>query len=101
MRPAAALLTVALASSPARACPELPVSPDAPNAVELELGATNVNAALGNGRLTAAFSKCGELTVLKWPGPSYYNQLDYLTSNAPDARLQPHLGALDDQGAFA
>lgn len=75
--------------------------PDAPNAVELQLGATNVNAALGNGQLTAAFSKCGELTVLRWPGPGGYNQLDYLTSNAPDARLQPHLGALDDQGAFA
>src|SRR5262249_22673539 len=84
------LLALALPAMRAAACPELPVLPDAPNAVELQLGATNVNAALGSGGLTAAFSKCGELTVLKWPGPSFYNQLDYLTSNAADARLQPH-----------
>jgi hypothetical protein len=76
------------------------VPPDAPNAVELQLGATNVNAALGNGHLTAAFSRCGELTVLKWPGPSFYDQLAYFTSNAPDARQQAHLGALDDAGVF-
>src|SRR5262249_18099504 len=62
--------------------------------------ATNVNAALGSGKLTAAFSRCGELTVLKWPGPSYYGQLDYLASNTPDARTLPHFGALDSQGAF-
>src|SRR5262245_26466536 len=82
------------------ACPELPVAHDAPNPFELQLGATNVNAALGSGRLTAAFSRCGELTVLKWPGPSFYGQLDYLSSNAPDARRLPHFGALDSQGAF-
>src|SRR5262249_8135926 len=66
------------------ACPVLPVAPDSPNAVEMQLGATNINAALGNGGLTAAYSQCGELTVLKWPGPSFYDQLDYLTSNASD-----------------
>src|SRR5262249_43892464 len=82
------------------ACPELPVAHDAPNPFELQLGATNVNAALGSGRLPAAFSRCGELTVLKSPGPSIYGQLDYLSSNAPDARTLPHFGALDSQGAF-
>jgi hypothetical protein len=100
IRSAAAAL-LALAPRLVAACPELPVAPDGPNAIELQLGATNVNAALGNGRLTAGFSRCGELTVLKWPGPSYYDQLAYVTSNAPNARLLPHLGALDDQGAFA
>jgi hypothetical protein len=84
----------------AAACPELPLLPDGPNAFELQYGATNVNAALGSGALTAAYSACGELTVLKWPGPSYYNQLNYLSSNAPDARILPRLGALDDHGAF-
>ena len=64
------------------ACPELPVQPDGPNPYDLQYGATNVNAALGSGALTAAYSRCGELTVLKWPGPSFYSQLDYLSSNA-------------------
>src|SRR5262249_51504175 len=96
------LACLALVASAARglACPQLPVAHDAPNPFELQLGATNVNAALGSGKLTAAFSRCGELTVLKWPGPSYYGQLDYLASNAPDARTLPHFGALDSQGAF-
>jgi hypothetical protein len=93
-----ALLTVRAAWS----CPELSVLPDAPNAYgEEQLGATNVNAALGSGGLTAAVSRCGELTSLRWPSPSFYDQLAYLTSNAPDARTQPHFGALDDMGAFA
>ncbi len=102
MRPGLPLLVLLLAVRAARACPELPTAPDVPNAYgELQLGATNVNAALGSGGLTAAVSRCGELTGLRWPSPSYYDQLAYLTSNAPDARSQPHFGALDDMGAFA
>src|SRR5262245_13894798 len=93
-------LTLLLGAAAAGACPELPVAPDGPNPYDLQYGATNANAALGSGALTAAYSRCGELTVLKWPGPSYYNQLNYLSSNSPDARTLPHLGALDDQGAF-
>src|SRR5215813_11871206 len=101
MRPRALVVLLLLArASLAGACPELPVLADAPNPFDLQYGATNVNAALGSGHLTAAFSRCGELTVLKWPGPSYHNQLDYLSSNAPDARRLPHFGALETQGAF-
>src|SRR5947207_251594 len=92
------VLLVAAARAPA--CPELPVAPDATNPYELQFGATNVNGALGNGSLTAGFSRCGELTFFKWPGPSYYNQLAYLSDNAADARTLPHLGALDGMGAF-
>ena len=99
LRRLACLLLVASAAR-GLACPQLPVAHDAPNPFELQLGATNVNAALGSGKLTAAFSRCGELTVFKWPGPSYYGQLDYLASNAPNARTLPHFGALDSQGAF-
>jgi hypothetical protein len=96
------VLATLLSAAPALACPELSVAPAVPNAFgELQLGATNVNAALGSGKLTATVSRCGELTSLKWPGPSYYDQLAYLSSNAPDARLRPHFGALDDMGAFA
>jgi len=63
-------------------------------------GATNINAAVGNGGLTAAFSARGELTVLRWPNPSFYDHLAYLTSNAPDARSLPYFGALPTMGAF-
>jgi hypothetical protein len=94
------LLLALLVARPAWPCPEVSVPPDAPDPYELQFGATNVNAALGSGRLTATVSRCGELTSLKWPGPSYYNQLSYLTTNAPDARALPHLGALDSSGAF-
>src|SRR5262245_35468381 len=94
------LLLAMLIARPAWPCPELAVPPDAQDPYELQFGAHNVNAALGNGRLTATVSRCGELTSLKWPGPSYYTQLSYLTTNAPDARTMPHLGALDSAGAF-
>ena len=95
-----ALIVFLLPAACAAVCPELPSAPDAANPYELQFGATNVNAALGNGALTAAFSRCGELTVLKWPGPSYYNQLAYLTDNVANARTLPHLGALEAMGAF-
>lgn len=85
---------------PQVACPLLGVLPDAPNAFELQWGATNTNAALGAGRLTSTVSLCGEISSLKWPGPSYYDQLDYLTSNDVDARLKPRFGALESAGAF-
>jgi hypothetical protein len=94
------LLPVLLLAGRAAACPELPILPDGPNQFDLRYGATNANAALGSGALTAVYSRCGELTVLKWPGPSYYNQLNYLSSNAPDARILPRLGALEGHGAF-
>lgn len=81
-------------------CPGIGVLPDRANEFELQWGATNSNAALGSGALTATLSRCGEITSLKWPGPSYYDQLDYLTSNAPDARLLPHFGAFASNGAF-
>lgn len=82
-------------------CSSLGVLPDEPNLFELQWGVTNTNASLGQGALTATLSKCGEVTSLKWPGPSYYDQLDYLADNAEDARLKPRFGALEGAGAFA
>jgi hypothetical protein len=102
MRWARLSVAALLVAARAAACPELAVEAAAANPYgELQLGATNVNAALGSGRLTATVSRCGEVTGFKWPGPSYYDQLAYLTANAPDARRRPHFGALDDMGAFA
>lgn len=63
-------------------------------------GATNINAATGAGKTTAAFSERGELTVLRWPNPSYYDHICYLSSNAEDARELTNLGALPSMGAF-
>lgn len=88
------------AGRPDAPCPLLGVLPDSPNEFELQWGATNTNVALGAGRLTSTVSLCGELTSVKWPGPSYFDQLDYLTSNEPDARLTPRFGALESAGAF-
>jgi len=91
-----------LFAAPAGACPALLEGlPARTNAIEAGLGATNANAAVGDGGLTATVSRCGELTSLKWPSPSFYDHLQYVTENAEDARLRPHLGALEAMGAFA
>ena len=66
----ATLAATLVATSPVAACPELAVPPATDNTFgELILGATNVNAAVGSGALTATLSRCDELTSLKWPGP--------------------------------
>ncbi len=72
----------------------------AANEVELMFGATNIYGIVGDGYTTAAFSEEGDLTVLRWPNPSYYELLNYITSNSPDARQLPHLGAKDNMGGF-
>ncbi len=64
-------------------------------------GATNVNAMTGNGGLSVGIARTGEVTVFRWPSPSYYDQVHYLTSNAPDAREQPYFGAKPNEGVFA
>jgi len=48
-------------------------------------GATNINGAVGNSGLSAGISLWGELTVLRWPSPSFYDHLNYTTNhNWPD-----------------
>jgi len=69
--------------------------------IERGLGATNITATVGNGSLTAGVSEDGDLTVLSWPSPTYYDQLHYVTSNAADARQRPRKGAPKRAGAFA
>lgn len=69
---------------------------------EFLYGPTNINAALGNGGLSAAFSGRGEITVLRWPSPSYYDQLSYMTRPlALEARKMPRMGADENMGIFA
>mgnify|MGYP006288442429 CR=1 FL=1 len=69
--------------------------------IELGLGATNITATAGNGRLTAGVSKDGDLTMMSWPSPSYWDQVHYITTNAPDARQQRRLGGPERAGVFA
>lgn len=69
------------------------------DAIEHYLGASNVQAISGNGRLTIGVSRDGDLTVLTWPSPSYTDQLAYVTSNALEARDLPRFGAHEGMGA--
>ncbi len=68
--------------------------------IEHLFGASNTNAVAGHGALTAGISSDGDLTVLSWPSPSYYDQLAYIASNDLDVRSEPHLGALDGMGSY-
>ena len=69
---------------------------------EFIFGPTNVRGALGNGGLSAAFSGRGEVTVLRWPSPSYTDHLSYLTPVFDlAAREKPRLGAEPNMGIFA
>ncbi len=90
------ILSVGLASSPADAQEGY----EAPF-IELGLGATNMIATVGNGGLTTGVSKDGDVSVLSWPSPSYYDHLSYITTNAPDARERPRYGAPERSGVFA
>jgi|GEM_PF-3907304 len=47
--------------------------------MELLFGAASTNAVVGNTRLTAGISKYGELVAMRWPCPSYFDQLNYKT----------------------
>ncbi len=68
--------------------------------IEHMFGASNTNAVGGHGRLTVGVSPDGDLTLLSWPSPSYYDQLAYMASNDLNVRDEPHLGALDGMGSY-
>src|SRR5579859_8178882 len=97
-RPLAAAIVVFTAATPAG--PALADGPTTVDTVEHVFGASNVNAVAGHGGLTAGISVDGDLTVLSWPGPSFADQLLYLSSNDLDVRSKPHLGALDGMGSY-
>jgi hypothetical protein len=64
------------------------------------LGATYLSAQSGNGRLTVGVGPLGEVAVLSWPSPSYFDQVDFETDASEDAREQPFFGALESEGIF-
>jgi hypothetical protein len=63
---------------------------------EWYLGATNINGTVGNGRLTVGVSLWGELTVLRWPSVSHFDQLRYLTAHGVPLR---NYGVRQGEGA--
>jgi hypothetical protein len=60
-------------------------------------GPTDINAISGNQGLSVAFNEQGTITVFKWPNPSFYDQVKYMTTD----RDKDRLGALPDEGVFA
>ena len=61
-----------------------------------QFGPTDVSAVTGNRRLSIGLNDRGTVTAMKWPSPSYYDQIKYRTTD----REQEHMGALPNEGAF-
>lgn len=61
---------------------------------------TDVNAQAGNGRITVGLDGAGNITVFKYPNPSYYNQVKYFTTG-PDPSTGKPGGELPNEGSFA
>lgn len=61
-------------------------------------GPTNIHGMVGGGRVTAGISARGEVTVLRWPTPSQFDQLGYATRPGPGSRDLPRMGAGFNQG---
>ncbi|HYA67250.1 MAG TPA: hypothetical protein VED63_00830, partial [Acidimicrobiales bacterium] len=61
---------------------------------------TDVNAQAGNGRITVGLDSAGNITVFKYPNPSYYDQVKYFTTGPDPATGQPG-GELANEGSFA
>src|SRR5690606_34715184 len=58
---------------------------------------TPVTGVSGNGSLSIAVNNEGTLTGLKWPSPSFYDHVKYLTT----ARDEERWGALENEGVFS
>ena len=61
-----------------------------------DFGPTDISATTGNQSLSAGLNEKATLTVLKWPSPSFYDQIKYRTT----ARSEPRMGALPNEGAL-
>ncbi|MFN2587817.1 MAG: hypothetical protein ABR613_06855 [Actinomycetota bacterium] len=100
IRPVTAGLLAVVAGSSLLATPapvRAQAPPDCTGANEPEeYGPTDVSATSGNQALSAGFNEKATITVLKWPSPSFYDQIKYRTLG----RSQPRLGALPNEGAL-
>jgi hypothetical protein len=61
-----------------------------------DFGPTDITAVTGNRRLSVGLNRDATVTVMKWPSPSYYDQIKYRTVD----RSEPLMGALPNEGAF-
>ena len=59
-------------------------------------GPTDINAQSANQSMAVGVNREGTVTVLRWPRPSFYDQVKYHTTS----RDQPRLGARPNDGAF-
>lgn len=59
-------------------------------------GPTDITATSGNQTMSVAFNDNATVTVLRWPSPSFYDQIKYRTTNR-EARF---MGALPNEGTF-
>ncbi len=60
-------------------------------------GATDINAATGNQGLSVGVNREGTITLLKWPNPSFYDHVKFMTASRDDKRL----GALENEGVMS
>src|SRR5690606_9807033 len=72
-------------------------NPAIPANIENLYGPTPVTGVSGNGSLSIAVNNEGTLTGLKWPSPSFYDHVKYLTT----ARDEERWGALENEGVFS
>lgn len=98
-RPLALLLVVSAlgvaGAAPARAQTGQPCFDPAEETPERH-GPTDISAVSGNGGMSVAVNDEATVTVMKWPTPSYYDQIKYRTTD----RAMPRLGARPNEGAF-
>ena len=91
----APLLVLPLLGTPGRAQTAAECMQPAADSPE-DFGPTDITAVTGNQRLSVGINGEGTVTVLRWPSPSYYDQIKYRTVD----RSQPHMGSLPNEGAF-
>ena len=59
-------------------------------------GPTDITATSGNGTMSVALNDNATITVLRWPSPSFYDQIKYRTTD----RAARFMGALPNEGAL-
>ena len=96
----ALLVTATLAAAPAAA-----QIPSDRSGTETIFGTGNVDGVTGNRSMAAGISPEGELSLLKWPSPSFFDQVSYLTppltlEDTTALRDAPYNGAAPTDGVF-
>ena len=59
-------------------------------------GPTDINAVTGNGKLSVGLNADATVTVMRWPSPSFHDQIKYRTTDRSARRM----GAAPNEGSF-